>query len=61
MPILPTGFRREIAAMTKDQYGPPPVPKTEPNQKQQRAAASSQAELDAFLGQAKALDAAVQS
>ena len=36
--------------MTKDQSRPPSVPRTEPNQKQQPAAASSEAELDAFLG-----------
>ena len=47
--------------MTKDQSGPPPVPRTEPDQKQQPAATSSQAELDAFLGQVKALDAAVKA
>jgi hypothetical protein len=47
--------------MTKDQSGPPPVPRTDPDQRQQPAAASSQAELDAFLGRVKALDAAVKA
>jgi hypothetical protein len=47
--------------MTKDSVRPPPVPRAEPNQKQQPAAASWQAELDAFLGRVKALDAAVKA
>jgi len=47
--------------MNKDQSGPRPVPRTDPNQKQQPTAASSQAELDAFLGRVKAVDAAVKA